>query len=119
MNQISYLKLIFLYRSQEQQHSFNYPYQLAIVPSDWRTDSKDMPLDSDNYEFTVEHGDIIALASDGVLDNVYDSEMAKEIGSLQLGPDTPNTEKLQVFRAKTNWELVYILKMESGSVEEW
>ena len=55
-----------------------------------------MPLDSDNYEFTVEHGDIIALASDGVLDNVYDSEMAKEIGSLQIGADTPNTEKLQV-----------------------
>ena len=55
-----------------------------------------MPQDSDNYEFTVEHGDIIALASDGVLDNVYDSEMAKEIGSLQSGPDTPNTEKLQV-----------------------
>ena len=55
-----------------------------------------MPLDSDNYEFTVEHGDIIALASDGVLDNVYDSEMAKEIGSLQIGCDTPNIEKLQV-----------------------
>jgi len=82
-------------RSQEQQHSFNYPYQLAIVPSDWQQDSKDMPLDSDNYEFTVEHGDIIALASDGVLDNVYDSEMAKEIGGLQIGADTPNTEKLQ------------------------
>jgi protein phosphatase PTC7 len=82
-------------RSLEQQHSFNYPYQLAIVPSDWKTDSKDMPQDSDNYAFTVEHGDIIALASDGILDNVYDSEMAEEIGNLQLGPDTPNIEKLQ------------------------
>ena len=59
-----------------------------------------MPQDSDNYAFTVEHGDIIALASDGILDNVYDSEIAEEIGNLQLGPDTPNIEKLQVFRAK-------------------
>ena len=70
-----------------------------------------MPQDSDNYEFTVEHGDIIALASDGVLDNVYDSEMAKEIGSLQLGPDTPNTEKLQVYRAKNKLLLISALEV--------
>ena len=55
-----------------------------------------MPKDSDNYEFTVEDGDIIALATDGIIDNVYDSVMAEEIGSLQIGPDTPNTENLQV-----------------------
>ena len=55
-----------------------------------------MPQDSDNYEFTVEHGDIIALATDGIIDNVYDSVMAKEIGNLQNGPDTPNTDRLQV-----------------------
>ena len=71
-----------------------------------------MPLDSDNYEFTVEHGDVIVLASDGVLDNVYDSEMAKEIGSLQIGVDTPNTEKLQV---KQNNFCKYVIKWKLGS----
>ena len=55
-----------------------------------------MPTDADNYKFIVEHGDIIALATDGIIDNVYDSVMAKEIGSLQIGCDTPNIEKLQV-----------------------
>jgi len=82
-------------RSLEQTHSFNFPLQLAVVPSEWQTDSRDMPQDSDNYEFTVEHGDIIALATDGIIDNVYDSVMAKEIGNLQNGPDTPNTDRLQ------------------------
>jgi len=82
-------------RSTEQVHSFNFPLQLAVVPTEWQTDSRDMPTDADNYKFIVEHGDIIALATDGIIDNVYDSVMAKEIGSLQLGTDTPNTEKLQ------------------------
>ena len=55
-----------------------------------------MPHDSDNYEFAVKHGDIIALVTDGIIDNVYDSVMAKEIGNLQNGPDTPNIDRLQV-----------------------
>ena len=55
-----------------------------------------MPTDADNYKFIVEYGDIIALATDGIIDNVYDSVMANEIGSLQIGSDTPNTEMLQV-----------------------
>ena len=55
-----------------------------------------MPEDSDNYEFIVENGDIIALASDGVLDNVYDSVMEKEIGILQSGITNPTLDELQV-----------------------
>ena len=57
-----------------------------------------MPQDSDNYKFTVEHGDIIALATDGIIDNVYDSDMAKEIGNLQNGPNALNIDRLQVKR---------------------
>ena len=57
-----------------------------------------MPQDSDNYKFTVEHGDIIVLATDGIIDNVYDSDMANEIGNLQNGPNTPNIDRLQVKR---------------------
>jgi len=82
-------------RSLEQQHSFNFPYQLAIVPPGYGSSQKDMPHNSDIYEFDVEDGDIIALASDGVLDNVYDSVMAKEIENLQSGPESASKEKLQ------------------------
>ena len=89
---------LLFYRSLEQTHSFNFPLQLAVVPSEWQTDSRDMPQDSDNYKFTVEHGDIIALATDGIIDNVFDSDMAKEIGNLQNGPNTPNIDRLQVKR---------------------
>ena len=89
---------LLFYRSLEQTHSFNFPLQLAVVPSEWQTDSRDMPQDSDNYNFTVEHGDIIALATDGIIDNVFDSDMAKEIGNLQNGPNAPNIDRLQVKR---------------------
>ena len=55
-----------------------------------------MPHNSDIFEFNVQDGDIIALASDGVLDNVYDSVMAKEIEILQSGPDSASMDRLQV-----------------------
>ena len=55
-----------------------------------------MPEDADVYEFTVENGDVIALVTDGVIDNVYDTVMAKEIGSLQSENNTPSVKDLQV-----------------------
>ncbi|KAL7750943.1 hypothetical protein RI367_003523 [Sorochytrium milnesiophthora] len=58
----------FLFRTEEQVHSFNYPYQLG-------TSSGDQPADAQNFAVKVHRGDIIIVASDGVFDNVFDEEM--------------------------------------------
>jgi len=46
----------------------------------------DAPESADQYEFSVEDGDVIMLATDGVFDNIPDSILVEEIGILQNGP---------------------------------
>merc|ERR1739848_811571 len=46
----------------------------------------DAPEAADQYEFSVEDGDVIMLATDGVFDNIPDSILVEEIGILQNGP---------------------------------
>ena len=70
--------------SKEQQHNFNTPYQLANIPFDklkripidqfWN----DKPTQSDTYNLTVKAGDIVILATDGLLDNLFTSEILEE-----------------------------------------
>lgn len=49
-----------LYQSQQQQHSFNCPFQLPT----------DLPSSGEKQDIEIEVGDIVVCASDGVLDNV-------------------------------------------------
>ena len=57
-----------IFRSEEQQHSFNFPYQLG-------TGSQDSPADAQSFRVKVQEGDIVILASDGMFDNVFDDEV--------------------------------------------
>ncbi|KAJ3119699.1 hypothetical protein HK098_005220 [Nowakowskiella sp. JEL0407] len=57
-----------VFRTEEQQHSFNFPYQLG-------TGSSDSPLDAQVYKVKVKHGDIVVLGTDGFFDNVFDDEV--------------------------------------------
>ncbi|KAI9220248.1 phosphatase 2C-like domain-containing protein, partial [Blastocladiella britannica] len=57
-----------VFRSEEQQHSFNYPYQLG-------TAAHDTPADAQYFKMHVQHGDIVVMASDGIFDNLFDEEM--------------------------------------------
>lgn len=57
-----------LFRSEEQQHSFNYPFQLGPV-------SKDTPKDTQSFVIKILPGDIIIMGSDGLFDNVFDDEI--------------------------------------------
>ena len=59
-----------VFRSEEQQQSFNFPYQCG-------TGAETGPFDADDGAHEVEDKDIILLFSDGVLDNVYDADLAK------------------------------------------
>ena len=61
----------------------------------------DAPESADQYEFSVEDGDVIMLATDGVFDNIPDSILVEEIGTLQNG--TLDPAEIQVNINETSW----------------
>ncbi|ORZ17918.1 phosphatase 2C-like domain-containing protein [Absidia repens] len=73
----------YIFRSEEQQHSFNFPYQLG-------TASFDSPMDAQQFTIKVEEGDIMILASDGLFDNLYDDEIMEEVQQcIEKDPSLP------------------------------
>lgn len=60
-------------KAQAQQHSFNMPYQLAVPGPDQYSDTSESAV---VYELELHPGDVIIVATDGVLDNLWDSQMA-------------------------------------------
>lgn len=63
-----------IFRSEEQQHSFNYPYQLG-------TNSRDSPKDTQSFNIKVTEGDIVIIGSDGLFDNVFDEDIVDIVAS--------------------------------------
>ncbi|CAE6344514.1 unnamed protein product [Rhizoctonia solani] len=63
----------FVVRSQDMQHSFNFPYQLG--PHSSTTPRADAQLITSR----VVPGDIVILASDGLGDNLWDEEVLNEV----------------------------------------
>jgi serine/threonine protein phosphatase PrpC len=59
---------ICVYRTLEQVHSFNFPFQLG-------TGSKDSPADAFYDEFKIQEGDIVIIGTDGLFDNVFDEDI--------------------------------------------
>ena len=53
---------------QGQQHAFNTPLQLGPTMDDGSL--FDQPEDSDVYKLQLQAGDLVVLATDGVLDNM-------------------------------------------------
>ena len=73
-----------VHRSSEQTHCFNTPFQLSLPPSRMKHSVlTDPPESADKYEFKVEDGDVIILATDGLFDNVPDRLLVKEINSIK------------------------------------
>ncbi|ORE16403.1 protein serine/threonine phosphatase 2C [Rhizopus microsporus] len=70
----------YIFRSEEQQHSFNFPFQLG-------TASFDSPSDAQQFTVKIEENDIIVLGSDGLFDNLYDDEILEEVKKLIDQPD--------------------------------
>ena len=71
-------------RSQEQQHYFNAPFQLSIIPPALRPQRRsweDKPEDSQLATTQLRHGDVIVLATDGLFDNVFDDEIVHKVES--------------------------------------
>ncbi|GLJ13620.1 hypothetical protein SUGI_0216510 [Cryptomeria japonica] len=57
-----------IFRSPVQQHEFNYPYQLESGGSD-------LPSSAQMFTLQVTPGDVIIAGTDGLFDNLYNSEV--------------------------------------------
>ncbi len=57
------------FKSEEQQHSFNFPFQVGT--------NGDNPELADFKDIRVNKGDIIIMGSDGLFDNVYEEDIIK------------------------------------------
>lgn len=63
-----------VFRTEEQQHSFNFPFQLG-------TGSRDSPKDAQEFNVKIEEGDIVILGTDGMFDNVFDEDVVAIVQS--------------------------------------
>lgn len=87
-----------IHRSQEQQHYFNSPYQIAILPnlSNEHTDApQEVPHRDDDSLFNdspesaiassieLDEGDFILVATDGLWDNLTESHLLFEISKIK------------------------------------
>lgn len=83
-----------VHRSQEQQHYFNTPFQLSLPPTELQSEVlSDRPESADNYEFSVEDGDVILMATDGIFDNVPDGLLVEELAGMQHCTDTDRLQQ--------------------------
>ncbi|RIB15940.1 phosphatase 2C-like domain-containing protein [Gigaspora rosea] len=89
----------FIFRNEEQQHSFNYPFQLGSA-------SHDNPKDSQTFTVKIQCGDIVVMGSDGIFDNLFDEDILDEVvpfccpkRGLQVEPQI--ISDALVWRAKT------------------
>lgn len=63
----------YIFRSQEQQHAFNYPFQVG-------TNSQDTPRkDGQKFTIKVQRDDVVILSSDGLVDNLFDEDILEEV----------------------------------------
>lgn len=96
--------------SDPQTHAFNTPFQLSIVPPSVAarmaafggTQLCDLPRDADVTQHRLRHGDVLILATDGVLDNLFNQDVLRiasrvmgatkawtrgDAGQVQVAPD--------------------------------
>ena len=77
------------FRSKEQQHRFNAPYQTGMRYHSPKT----LAFDS---EHLVQHNDIVVMGTDGVYDNLHDEQIIESCvkPNLQANGDIPSPEKV-------------------------
>jgi len=103
----------------EQLHGFNQPFQLTHLPkpADFpklyaegkaalvqavkrcRPQKFDAPCDAEQYSFQVQEGDLIILASDGVFDNLHDSDICAIVDRAAYGADGETLDPECIARA--------------------
>lgn len=72
-------------RSAPQQHAFNTPFQLSVIPPSMMLRAAafggarlcDLPRDADVTRHALRHGDVLVFASDGLWDNLFDQDVLR------------------------------------------
>ena len=59
------------YKSKAEQYSFNFPHQLSNL--------RDYKVPVTEYSCSLKDGDVIVMASDGLWDNLFDTEIIEKI----------------------------------------
>ncbi|KNC85995.1 hypothetical protein SARC_01840 [Sphaeroforma arctica JP610] len=71
-------------RTPSQQHGFNFPYQLAVMPPDMREGAMMHTMaDGDLFQYQMKDEQVMLLATDGLFDNMFPSDIEatfKEVG---------------------------------------
>ncbi|KAI9222640.1 hypothetical protein BC828DRAFT_377911 [Blastocladiella britannica] len=60
-----------VYRSPEQQHYFNAPFQLSVSPPHIRGNLSDSPQQAQVSDHQLRPGDVVIVATDGLFDNAF------------------------------------------------
>lgn len=63
--------LVTLYRSKEQTHGFNFPFQVGVGGDD--------PAKADIQVHQIQNNDILVVGTDGLFDNLYDNQIIEVI----------------------------------------
>ncbi|CAO3598816.1 unnamed protein product [Absidia cylindrospora] len=115
-----------VYESPSQQHYFNCPYQLTVVPETYPDRDlfvTDMPKDGDQKSFFLKDGDIILLATDGYFDNVYSHETLALVNKTMatLNNDDSDDAVSAVVRelAKVLTDTAKFLSLDSKRLSPW
>lgn len=73
-----------VHRSEEQQHYFNTPFQLAVAPTVLEgMVLSDSPESAQMSSFVVQAEDIILLGTDGLFDNMNDAMILQQISKMK------------------------------------
>jgi protein phosphatase PTC7 len=72
--------------SPQQQHEFNFPFQIGSPDS-----MSDPPSAADTHAVDVKHGDILIAATDGLFDNVFPDEAAALVAISKNKGEDPHT----------------------------
>ena len=59
-----------IFKTKEQQFSFNFPFQLGAT-------TRAKPDDADMYDLEIQESDVIVMGSDGLFDNLFEQEIAE------------------------------------------
>ena len=69
------------FRVHEKVHGFNAPFQLGVLPKSMVGRAfSDRPQDCVRESVPVEEGDVIVMGTDGLFDNLFNSQLASDAG---------------------------------------
>lgn len=112
--------------SEPQIHAFNTPYQLSIVPPGIAarmaafggSQLSDLPRDADLARLDVRHGDVLVLATDGLLDNLFNHDILRVASRIMVSSGAWNMAKSGELRVADTLDPLTMPRRASDSFDE-